>query len=43
VMNGFSGLIMLSVIRPYAHGAQNVYAVSVIPFGGAVPTKGDKQ
>lgn len=38
VMKGFSGLIMLSVIKPYAHASQNIYAISLIPFGGAVPT-----
>jgi hypothetical protein len=36
-MKGFSGLIMLSIIRPYTPGAQYLYAVSVVPFGGGVP------
>jgi hypothetical protein len=36
-MKGFSGLIMLSIIRPYTPESQYVYAVSVVPFGGGVP------
>jgi hypothetical protein len=42
VMKGFSGLIMLSVIRPYTPGAQNVYAVSIVPFAGASPAAGSQ-
>lgn len=40
VMNGFSGMIMLSIIKPYAPEVEYLYAVSVIPFGGGVPQKG---
>jgi hypothetical protein len=39
-MRGFSGQIMVSVIRPYTPGAQNVYALSVMPFGGGTPSGG---
>ncbi|HET9620717.1 MAG TPA: hypothetical protein VFP84_05100 [Kofleriaceae bacterium] len=35
VMQGFSGIVMASIVRPYGGGSQNVYAISVIPFGGA--------
>jgi hypothetical protein len=35
VMQGFSGIVMLSIVRPYGGGGENVYAISIIPFGGA--------